>query len=197
MTIQTGYAIASISTLKALTDSQRIDGYARLVKSDAKGLPAWYTFLAASSAAGDDDAVVTPNDNPSTGRWIKSSGAGGGADFGGAIICTSGCTIGGKAFQFYAPQSSLQLIVQVGFGISITSGIKSIQIHRWNQTPNTGLTGRQFAAEMPHTGGKAIITIDSTYKWISVFAKNSNNSGAFDGVCFVVSGNVITLVGFG
>jgi hypothetical protein len=201
MTIQTGYAIANIAALKALTDSQRISGYTRLVKSDTKGLPAWYTFIDSSTATGDDDSVLLPNDSPTTGRWLKSSGAGGGASFGGQIICTSNCALGGKAFEFYAPQISLELVVQVGFGISVYSGTKSIQIHRWNQAPNTNLTGREFAAELPHTGGKAIITIDNTSKWISVFAKNPSNVyssfSGFDGACFTVNGSVLTLIGYG
>ncbi|MEH1902522.1 MAG: hypothetical protein V7L04_14155 [Nostoc sp.] len=199
MTIQTGYAIANIAALKALTSSQRIDGYSRLVKSDAKSNPAWYTFISTSTATPDDNLVVLPSDNPSAGRWIKSSGSatGGGVAFGGANLCNSGCTIGTKAFEFYAPQTNLELIIQVGFGISITAGSKSIQIYGWSQQPNTSLNGRQFIAEIANTGGKIIIpTLDSTHKWLSIFAKNPAKSGQFDGVCFTVTGNVITLIGY-
>ncbi|HYW20247.1 MAG TPA: hypothetical protein VE956_13245, partial [Nodularia sp. (in: cyanobacteria)] len=136
MTIQTGYAIADIATLKTLTSSQRVDGYSRQVKADANGLPSWYTFINASTATGDDDLVLLPNDSPSNGRWLKSGGAGGGASFGGQIICTSGCTTAaggsGKAFQFYAPQTNLGLIIQPSFGISIQSGSNAVAIYRWS-----------------------------------------------------------------
>ncbi|MBD2489002.1 hypothetical protein [Aulosira sp. FACHB-615] len=195
--VQTKYAIASIAALKALNSSQRTDGYARLVKLDADGKPSWYTFIASSTATGDDDTIIKPSDNPSSGRWIKSSGAGGGESFGGIITCTSGCAVGGKAFTFYAPHTSLSLEIEVGFDITIASGTDSIQLHRWNQLPNTGLTGRQFVAELPHTGGSANAIIDSTHRWISIFARNpSLDFDAFDGVCFTVSGNTITLIGF-
>lgn len=193
MTINTGYAIASIAALKALTPEERTDSYARLVKS----VPAWYMFDAGSSDAGDDDAVLIPDDNPTTGRWIKSSGAGGGgSSFGGVTICTGDCAIGGgKAFTFYAP-NILDLVIVPGFDIVITSGATSIQIHRWSQEPNTSLDGREFVAELDATGGIAPVDIDSTYRWISVFAKNPTNSDFFDGVCFTVSGNILTLISF-
>ncbi|MEH2393692.1 MAG: hypothetical protein V7K21_19195 [Nostoc sp.] len=203
MTIQTGYAIADIPTLKTLTSTQRIDGYSRLVKSDASGIPSWYTFINASTATPDDDLVVTPSDNPSTGRWLKSSGAGGGsASFGGQIICTSQCTSSaggsGKAFQFYAPQANLKLIIQPGFNINIQSGSQAIAIYRWSQEPNTLLVGRESipVAQLSEDGGNLTITIDSTYQWITIFAKNPSNSNYLDGVCFVINGNVITLLGY-
>ncbi|WP_179072017.1 hypothetical protein [Nostoc sp. C057] len=41
---------ADISAIKALTSSQRTDGYSRQAKADATGLPAWYTFISASTA---------------------------------------------------------------------------------------------------------------------------------------------------
>ncbi|MBD2437372.1 hypothetical protein [Nostoc sp. FACHB-110] len=185
------YAIADIDALKALTSSQRTDGYARLVKSN----PAWYVFIAASTAVADDDLVLEPDDG--IGRWLKASGAGGGGEsFGGIIACTSGCAVGGKAFTFYAPHSSIELKIEVGFDISITSGANSIQLHRWSEEPNTALTGREFVAELPHTGGNTSVTIDGTHRWISVFAKNPSNSNYFDGACFTISGNTITLLGF-
>ncbi|MEH1821528.1 MAG: hypothetical protein V7L31_21015 [Nostoc sp.] len=203
MTIQTGYAIADIATLKALTSSQRVDGYSRLVKSDANGLPSWYAFVSASTATADDDLVLLPTDSPSTGRWLKSGGVGGGgASFGGQIICTSGCTTAaggsGKALQFYAPQTNLGLIIQPSFGISIQSGSNAIAIYRWSAEPNTGMTGKEATptAQLPNAGGKFNLTINSTYKWISIFAKNPANSNYLDGVCFVVTGNVITLLGY-
>ena len=193
MTIQTGYAIASITSLKALTSSQRTDGYARLVKN----IPAWYTFSSSSTATADDDAVLMPNDNPPTGRWIKSSGTGGaGSSFGGAIICNSECAIGGKAFMFYAPQSSVEINIQIGFDISITIGSDSIEIYRWSELPNISLSGMELIGNLPDTGGKINVTINSTYRWISIFAKNDSTGGIFDGVCFSAEGNTMTLIGF-
>ncbi|MFK0731420.1 MAG: hypothetical protein ACFKPT_02575 [Gloeotrichia echinulata GP01] len=198
MTIQTGYAIADIATVKALTSSQRIDGYSRLVKSDVNGNPSWYTFINDSTATPDDNSVLLPDDSPSVGRWIKSSGSSlGTVAFGGINLCNSGCTIGTKAFQFYAQHTNLELIIEVGFDINIAGDSNSIQVHGWSQEPNTDLIGREFIAAIADTGGKVIIpVIDSTHKWLSIFAKNPDNSNNYDGVCFIVSGNVITLIGF-
>ncbi|MHC5827600.1 MAG: hypothetical protein ACYT04_69895, partial [Nostoc sp.] len=162
---------------------------------------AWYTCISASTATPDDDLVLLPNDNPSTGRWLKCGGAGGGggASFGGIMICTSGCTVAaggsGKALQFYAPQANLGLIIQIGFNINIQVGSSAIAIYRWSAAPNTSLTGKESLPiiSLPNTGGKFNLIINSTYKWISVFAKNPANSNLLDGVCFVVNGNVITL----
>ncbi|MBD2771183.1 hypothetical protein [Iningainema tapete] len=195
MPISIGYRIANLAALTAIAQENRPDGYTRLVQSDADGLPAWYTFIASSTATADGNSVVTPDDG--IGRWIKSSGTGGGVAFGGGNLCTSGqCAIGGKAFQFYAPQQSLQLTVVPGFDISISTGSTSIQLHRWNQAPNTSLIGREFVQALPNTGGKIAVTIDSTYRWISFFAKNPAKSGQYDGVCFTMSGNVVTLLGY-
>lgn len=202
MTIQTGYAIANIAAIKALTLSQRTDGYTRQAQSDATGNPAWYTFLASSTASADDDLVLLPLDNPSTGRWHKNGGAGGGASFGGQIICTSQCTAAaggsGKAFQFYAPQNNLGLIIQPGFNINIQNTSNAIAVYRWSQQPNTSMSGKESTpiAQLPSTGGRFNLAINSTYKWISVFAKNPANSNYLDGTCFVINGNVITLLGY-
>ncbi|MFB2769834.1 hypothetical protein ACE1AT_11175 [Pelatocladus sp. BLCC-F211] len=196
MTIKTGYAIADITTLKALTSSQRIDGYARLVKSGADGKPAWYTFIAASAETGDNDTAITPDDSPSTGRWIKSSGAGGSTSIPGRMICISECSLNdpdiGKAFEFYAPYTG-QINIQVGFDIAITPDEIAIELHRWNVEPNTDLNGREWVADLPHTGGTATVSIDSDYRWISVFAKNG---GSFDATCFTMDGSIATLLSF-
>ena len=200
VTIQTGYQIADIPTLEALTSSQRTDGYARYVESDSVGNPSWYMFKASSTATADGNLVVIPNDNPSTGRWIKTGGSSASnfSEFGGGNLCTSGqCAIGGKAFQFYAPQTNLPLLIIPSFDIAIATGTDSIQLHRWSQQPNTALTGRTFAGAIANTGGTINVTIDSTYRWISFFARNpSNGNNAFDGVCFTMNGNVVTLLGY-
>lgn len=116
-------------------------------------------------------------------------------DYTGIMICPDNCSVGGKAFKFnyfYLPGG--QFIVQVGTGMLITDGINSIQVHGWNEEPNTSLNGRFFIAELPHTGGLVQLPIVS--EWISIFAKNPYTSNHFDGVCFQTTGNLIKLLGF-
>ncbi|MBD2364522.1 hypothetical protein H6G36_25670 [Anabaena minutissima FACHB-250] len=190
--------VEDIAALKALTSSttpKRVDKLFLAVGDNGEGDRAWYQYDASASNTEDLPSIVNPTDT--TGRWFQFGGNGGsGVSFGGLITCTDDCTIGGKAFTFYAPQMGLKLEIVPGFDITITSGSTSIQIHRWSELPNTELTGREFAAELPHTGGTVEIDIDSTYRWISIFAKNPDNGDLFDGVCFVVDGNTCTLMGF-
>jgi hypothetical protein len=183
------YSIADKTAIKALTADNRSDGYSRLCRANST----WYIFRSASTTTADDDNVLLPNDNPSTGRWHKTNAS---YDFAGSIICNSACVVGGKAFEFYAAQKTLELVVQPSFDIAIASGNNSIEIHRWSQEPNESLNGREFAAELPDTGGRATISIDSTYRWISVFAKNPASGDAFDGVCFLRDGNTLTLMNY-
>lgn len=75
MTISVGYTIANIAALKALTESQRTNGYARLVLSTTSGKPFWYAFIAASTDTADNDFILIPDDEPTSGRWIKSAEA--------------------------------------------------------------------------------------------------------------------------
>lgn len=114
----------------------------------------------------------------------------------GAIICPTTCTAGGKAFAFYLPYKDINLIIRPGFNINITPGNDSIEIHRWSQEPNTSLSGRQFFKKISHTGGEVELDIDSTYRWISIFARNPSNGNIYDGCCFHMSGNLITLLSF-
>lgn len=195
--IHTALVVGNIAALKVLNNSsspKRVDGLFLVVSDRGDGLPAWYRYNADYAGSETPPSIIFSNDG--VGGWFQFSGGSGGALFGGQTICTSECAIGGKAFTFFAPKSDLELNVQVGFDVSITSGLKSIQIHRWNQEPNTSLNGRVFAAELPHTGGNVTIDIDSTYRWISFFAKNPGKSDAFDGVCFSISGNTCTLIGY-
>lgn len=126
----------------------------------------------------------------------KGGGSGQGYDFAGDIICNDGCDIGGKAFKFYTPQSNMPLTIKPGFDISITSANDSIELHKWNQEPNTGLSGRIFVGKVSSAGGTINTEIDSTHRWISVFARNPSNSDEYDGCCFRVDGNIITLLTF-
>lgn len=191
--------VADIAALKALNSTslpRRVDGLFLVVADSGDNTSAWYRYKEGASNAEHLPSIVNPVDV--TGRWFQFSGGApaDSASVGGEIICPSNCTTGGKAFGFYAPQISLEMEIQVGFDISIMSGATSIQMHRWNQEPNINLNGREFVAELPHTGGTATVTINSTYRWISFFAKNPANSNFFDGVCFVVSGKVCTLMGY-
>lgn len=78
MVPSTGYAISSITDLKAINAENRADGYSRLVKSSIDGKPAWYTFVATSVEPGDDNLIIVPDDNPASGRFLKLGHFGGG-----------------------------------------------------------------------------------------------------------------------
>lgn len=69
--ISAGYAIPDIAALKAIGANDRVDGYARLVKKDKDGFPAWYMFDASSTIAADDIIAILPNDNPTAGRYLR------------------------------------------------------------------------------------------------------------------------------
>jgi hypothetical protein len=118
--------------------------------------------------------------------------------FGGIISCKEECSIegSGKAFLFYAPQTNLKLVIAPGFEIDITTANNAIELHRWSQEPNEDLDGREWVGELPQTGGILHVDITSTYRWISVFAKNPGSDDSHDAVCFEVSGNTLTLLGF-
>lgn len=118
--------------------------------------------------------------------------------FTGMMVCFDNCPLGGKAFEFDSGGVfELEIIVD---GVVITMGTDSIQLHRWSQEPNVFLDGREYVGELPHTGGTLSVTIDATYRWISIFARNPDNwdtPDAYDGVCFTVVEGKIYLKGFG
>ncbi len=179
--------------IKALGTSDRFDGLTFFVQSLKNVIvPESYMFVASSTLTADDDDILIPSDNPTTGRWHKFAFNRASPSFGGQIICTAGASISGsgKAFQFYA-QSKLDIYVQVGFGLTIPTGSKSIQVYKWNQLPNTSQTGKVFADEAPSTGGKLTIDIDATNKYISFGALFSDT---WDGCYFFRDGNTFTLV---
>lgn len=64
----TGYVVADIAALKAISSGVRSDGYSLIVHS----VNSWFVFNASSTLTGDDISVVTPTSG--TGRWIKSNG---------------------------------------------------------------------------------------------------------------------------
>lgn len=195
--IQDALKVATISALKALTSATnpaRVNGAFYAVDNNGNGVPSWYLYSASSTSVEDLPKIVSPTDT--TGRFIQFAAGSDIVDLTGRSLCTSGCVLGAKAFHFYSAHTNLSLIVEKGFDINITSGSDSIQIHKWSQEPNTNLTGRIWVANLPNTGGKVALTIDSTHRWISIFAKNPSNSNRYDGVCFTLQGNTITLIGF-
>ena len=206
MTIQTGYAIASKSALKALSSSQRADSYARLVKSVG-----WYMFDASSGSAADDDLILMPDDNPSFGRWIKIGGSGGGGSGGGGeeesaisgtITCTTGATVSnsGKVFEF-SNYGSFLLTIAVASGVTINSGSNKIIVHQWTQEPNIEQFGKieTRLATFGSTGGGFVITVVSGARWITLGAKHPgspSNDYSFDVPYITRLGNILTIVGF-
>ncbi len=71
MLVSTGYAVENIQALKAIPRNNLVDGYLKLVKRDAAGSPALYSYQANSIKAPDDDLVVNLSDNLSVGRFIR------------------------------------------------------------------------------------------------------------------------------
>lgn len=138
--------------------------------------------------------------NPTWAIVGSISGGGGSSafDFDGQLVCTNDCALGGKAFAFDSVQfGAVSIVVSPNFqGIISTYYSNAIQIHRWTQEPNSNMEGRHWLADLPYTGGEIFLTADFAYKWVSIFARNLNQSDAFDAVCFSVNGNVITLEGF-
>jgi hypothetical protein len=107
------------------------------------------------------------------------------------MICKSGCALGGKAAIFKQPKN---LTVNVNSGVTIVGG-SQIRIYRWSQLPNTGLSGMQLFGQVAQ-GGQITVTMAPPFEWISVFAQNSNKGGYYDGCCFNLNGNTITILGF-
>jgi hypothetical protein len=66
MPVSAGYKVNDLTELKALTTSDKITGYARLVAS----IPAWFSYNSSSTATGDDIDIITPNSG--SGRWLRA-----------------------------------------------------------------------------------------------------------------------------
>jgi|GEM_PF-3787329 len=130
------------------------------------------------------------------------AGLSSGGGVGGRIICNTGCEItganSGKAFEFFSAQSDLILKVLPSYDISIQPTANAIVIYRWSQMPNTGMNGRESipVATLSKLGGNITINLTSTYRWISIFARNPSKNNSLDGCCFVINGNTITLLAF-
>lgn len=119
MTINTGYTIADINALQAITADGRADGYMLVVKNDNNyGYAAIYVFLAANTSSSDGDTVVLPNDNPDKGRWIKTG-------WGSDIVVSS------QKPQF-APTQSGRIWIHQGFGAKdIYASIDTRSVSDW------------------------------------------------------------------
>ena len=114
----------------------------------------------------------------------------------GSVVCTQQCSGGGKAFGSDVVQT-VKLRIRVKPGVKVAYGTDSIQIHRWSQAPNEYFDGREFLTSMPSFGGESIdITLDNTYQYFSVSARNENNSNYYDTCCITVNGNDIEIIGF-
>lgn len=198
------YSISNIQAIQAITSENRSDGYCRVLKGKTNA--SWYMFVAASTATPDGINVLIPDDSPAAGRWHKTNNN---YSLPGILTCdvNSGqCAIGGKALRFFSPFKG-NIIIKPGFDILIgdfweqefingnQNRDKSIEIHRWSQEPNFDMLGRQFVANIPRGGGYALVEIDSSYRWLSVFAYNDNVS-SHDACCFISNANVLTLVDF-
>lgn len=68
MPYSAGYAIADIASLKALSATGLVDGYARWVVAKSS----WYGWNSSSTATADDDVIVQITENPTAGRFIRA-----------------------------------------------------------------------------------------------------------------------------
>ncbi|WP_157816422.1 hypothetical protein [Nostoc flagelliforme] len=90
------------------------------------------------------------------------------------------------------------LVIVPGFDINIQTNNDAIRVYRWSQEPNTPRFGQEATPiiQLPKTGGKFTVNVTSTYRWISVYARNPSQNNNLDGTCFTVTGNVISLLGY-
>lgn len=112
------------------------------------------------------------------------------------IICKQGCNKGGKA----AVLKSNKLLT-INIDPNLTAGRPRpgtlIRVHRWSQLPNIQLQGISLFTEVAQ-GGQVQVLMPSPFQWISIFAKNPiySGDGYYDGCCFNLNGNIITILGF-
>lgn len=111
-------------------------------------------------------------------------------------MCNEDCSLGSKCFEFYSTYIELPLIIQTGFDFQIATGNDSIQIHRWNQTPNSNMEGREWVASIPNTGGTVNVNITPEYRYISFSSRNPNIDNMYDTPCVMNSNNTFVLIGY-
>lgn len=144
-------AVANNAALKAITSTNRIDNQVRW----NDGGQAFYYFDGGSSATDDGDSILTPDDVPGTGRWLKIAGSGGGSS------ATSGM------------EALLQKLSNEKFNV-ITEDLDS----------SAGLSGRyqptqkQFSATLLRQYTSGASTIEIVWNAISVNSSDKNMDSA-------------------
>ena len=71
--------ISSYSDLRAVDSTSLLDGQSHRIEKDDNKFEIW-TWDSSSTDTDNGNDVLLPNDNPTTGRWIKMSGGGGSLD---------------------------------------------------------------------------------------------------------------------
>jgi hypothetical protein len=108
----------------------------------------------------------------------------------GTLLCTAQCALGGKAYQgFSARVFTIFAIASLNINTALP-----IKIFKWDRLPSVALTGMTLFKEVL-VNDSFIFEFSGTAQYISVFAVNPG-SGFYDGCCFTVSGDALTLVGF-
>lgn len=204
---------STLSTVKALPPHLLRDGQLfSVLDADGAGKPSWYVYKA-GDATPTNEPQIASLDNVG-GRLIAvglgapggtgPGGGGGGSAMPGYFTCSeqapyypSGSekvTLSGKAIRVLKSGTyDLNITVSDLIAPKIVPDPKAIEVHRWSQIPNTSHVNRQWVADLPETGGTASVTIDGTYQWISVYARNvdeynnirydgGTDSGGYDGV---------------
>jgi hypothetical protein len=204
--IYNALVIADITALKNLTSTSTpklVDGLFLAVANNGSGYPAWYRFKQSATDTENLPKIIAPSNN--TGRWFQFNGnmSSGISDSGssliGQLICQNDCPTGcGKVFNFFAPVGNLSLQIVPSANIDITVGSDAIQLHKWSQRPvqNDPTTGRLFVGDLSEIGGTLPVIITEEHRWISIYARNPNNSNYHDCVCIDVFDSKIFLLNF-
>lgn len=125
-------------------------------------------------------------------KWVATTllssgwaqvGGGGGAGPAGAMICTSGCAIGGKGFSF-PTAGTYYFNITIVTGAYTGTGVE-IEINQWTQEPNTPLVGKSRLRLMNAPG--TFVWTSGTHKWLTFAARNPAKSNQWDGLCATYS----------
>jgi hypothetical protein len=108
----------------------------------------------------------------------------------GTLICTNQCGLGGKAYQGSSVRVfTLFAIASLNINLNLP-----VKIFQWDRLPNTQLSGMSLFKELL-VNQSFVFEFTGIAQYISVFAINPA-SGNYDGCCFTVSGDAVTLIGF-
>lgn len=153
-----GAPVASLSVLKQIPADRRVDGQIFHVKDSNT----YWQFERDATCNGDDLLAVKPNDNPSTGRFMRMPGA--------AML----------AVPFYAttPSGTALLTVPSNTLVQIDGGSIAIRVSRVFTGVATAVAGLSSSNLFGHTGpyniaGSAIATQLNNY-----FSATGNGTGA-------------------